>query len=100
MTLPINQIIQGSCLEIMRQWPSNSIDCCVTSPPYWGLRDYGTATWKGGDADCKHLVKGDGNLKSQKQLSNNGSIRVAKETCPACGAIRIDQQFGLHLLLE
>ena len=28
-------------MEVMKAWPSESIDCCVTSPPYWGLRDYG-----------------------------------------------------------
>lgn len=39
--LPKNKIIQGDCLEILRTWPSESIQCCVTSPPYWGLRDYG-----------------------------------------------------------
>ncbi len=41
MNLPVNEIVCGSCLEIMRQWPDGLIDCCVTSPPYWGLRDYG-----------------------------------------------------------
>ena len=39
--LPVNQIICGDNLETMRTWPSNSVHCCVTSPPYWGLRDYG-----------------------------------------------------------
>lgn len=39
--LPINQIVCGDCLEIMKGWPEKSIQCCVTSPPYWGLRDYG-----------------------------------------------------------
>ena len=32
----------------MRSEPSESVDWAVTSPPYWGLRDYGTAKWKGG----------------------------------------------------
>ncbi len=41
MTLPLNKIICGDCLEVMKDWPDNFIDCCVTSPPYWGLRDYG-----------------------------------------------------------
>jgi len=41
MKLPINQIICGDCLEVMREWPDQSVNCCVTSPPYWGLRDYG-----------------------------------------------------------
>jgi site-specific DNA-methyltransferase (adenine-specific) len=34
-------IRQGDCREVMREMPENSVDCCVTSPPYWGLRDYG-----------------------------------------------------------
>jgi DNA modification methylase len=38
----INEIIQGNCLEVLKTIPDNSIDCCVTSPPYFGLRDYGT----------------------------------------------------------
>jgi DNA modification methylase len=36
-----NKIINIDCLEGLKQLPDNSIDCCVTSPPYWGLRDYG-----------------------------------------------------------
>ena len=35
------KIIQGDCIEVMRTMDSESIDCVVTSPPYWGLRDYG-----------------------------------------------------------
>ena len=31
----------GDCLETLRTLPANSVQCCVTSPPYWGLRDYG-----------------------------------------------------------
>ena len=34
----------------------NSIDCVVTSPPYWGLRDYGTASYEGGDPNFKHTI--------------------------------------------
>lgn len=41
MNLPINQIITGDCLNVLKTFPDNSIDCCVTSPPYFGLRDYG-----------------------------------------------------------
>jgi len=37
------KIIQGDCLEKLREMPSESVNCCVTSPPYWGLRDYGVA---------------------------------------------------------
>lgn len=37
----INTIVHGSCLDELRNLESESVDCCVTSPPYWGLRDYG-----------------------------------------------------------
>ena len=40
--LPINQVICGDALSMMKFWPAESIDMCITSPPYWGLRDYGT----------------------------------------------------------
>jgi DNA modification methylase len=39
--MPIIEINQGGCLEILRQIPERTINCCVTSPPYFGLRDYG-----------------------------------------------------------
>lgn len=36
-----NKIYQGDALEVLRTFEDNSIDCCVTSPPYYALRDYG-----------------------------------------------------------
>lgn len=36
-------IRQGDCIELLRTLDSDSVDCCVTSPPYWGQRDYGAA---------------------------------------------------------
>jgi DNA modification methylase len=37
----LNQIICGDALGVLREMPSDSVQSCVTSPPYWGLRDYG-----------------------------------------------------------
>ena len=34
-------IYQGDCVEVMRKFSPTHYDMCVTSPPYWGLRDYG-----------------------------------------------------------
>lgn len=34
-------ILIGDCIESMKTLDSESIDSCITSPPYWGLRDYG-----------------------------------------------------------
>lgn len=31
----------GDVREVLRRLPAESVHCCVTSPPYWGLRDYG-----------------------------------------------------------
>ena len=56
MSLPLNQVVLGDCVEVMKTWPADSIDLVVTSPPYWGLRDYGDETllvW-GGDPECEH----------------------------------------------
>lgn len=39
--LGINEIYNMDCREGLKLLDSNSVDCCVTSPPYWGLRDYG-----------------------------------------------------------
>jgi DNA modification methylase len=39
--IPINKIIHGNCLDIIKTLPSESVNCIITSPPYWGLRDYG-----------------------------------------------------------
>ena len=33
-------LFQGHVLDILKTIPNNTIQCCVTSPPYWGLRDY------------------------------------------------------------
>lgn len=37
------QLINGDCREVLQTLPDHSVDCCVTSPPYFGLRDYGMA---------------------------------------------------------
>ena len=36
-----HRILEGDVLDCLRTLPDCSVQCCVTSPPYWGLRDYG-----------------------------------------------------------
>lgn len=50
MDLLLNKIYAGSALQILNELPENSVNMCVTSPPYWGLRDYETkpAKWNDG----------------------------------------------------
>lgn len=42
-----NKIICGDALKTLRKFPDETVDCVVTSPPYWALRDYGTAGQSG-----------------------------------------------------
>lgn len=37
------RILVGDCREKLRELPDGSVHCCVSSPPYFGLRDYGCA---------------------------------------------------------
>jgi DNA modification methylase len=37
----VNEILCGDVLQVLRTLPDNHVQCVVTSPPYWGLRDYG-----------------------------------------------------------
>lgn len=39
--MDVDVILQGDALEVLRTLPGESVNCCVTSPPYWGFRDYG-----------------------------------------------------------
>lgn len=41
MDLPLNQILVGDVIEKLKELPEGCVHTCVTSPPYWGLRDYG-----------------------------------------------------------
>ena len=36
-----NKIYFGDCLNVLKTFPERSVNCCITSPPYYGLRDYG-----------------------------------------------------------
>ena len=52
---PTWEIRQGNALDVLRRMPAESVHCVVTSPPYYGLRDYGlTPSVWGGDPSCHH----------------------------------------------
>ena len=92
-------LLLGNCLDVLATLPDESVQCCVTSPPYWGLRDYGTATWVGGDENCSH--KRDSKFSEscttgQKLLEGAIGDGIYKVQCPRCGAMRKDSQLGLE----
>lgn len=39
--MDLNQILQGDCIKVVQSLPPDTIQTVITSPPYWGLRDYG-----------------------------------------------------------
>ncbi|MBT9176714.1 MAG: hypothetical protein DDT20_01035 [Firmicutes bacterium] len=100
-------IVQGDCLETLCLLPDRSVHCCVTSPPYWGLRDYGTGTWGGGDSSCDHTqpvsfksstlgASTGGRSEATHQRSISAQASPYRDICRICGARRSDLQFGLE----
>jgi DNA modification methylase len=88
----------GDALAVLRSLPAESVHCCVTSPPYWGLRDYGTAKWEGGDAGCDHKTGRDKPVASTVTggIPHMGSEGIQRDACAKCGARRVDSQLGLE----
>jgi DNA modification methylase len=91
-------ILQGHVLDVLKSLPSESVHCCVTSPPYLGLRSYGTnpQVW-GGEKDCQHewvsyVRKGtSGGTKSAKvQIKGEDNFQIVPDSeqaiCAKCGS--------------
>jgi len=97
-------IYQGDCREVLKELPDEHVQCVVTSPPYWGLRDYGLdpVVW-GGDPECDHVwgeidgrkimgghsggIESSGLSNSKKRAENTGSNKVNESRfCVKCGA--------------
>jgi DNA modification methylase len=95
------EILQGDVIEQLKTLPDASVHCVVTSPPYYGLRDYKVppSIW-GGNPQCQHDWQGApprrlrkiGDVKNpeSKQATNRSSIHDLRGTdfCGRCGAWR------------
>jgi len=94
----------GDVLDVLVELPSESVHCVVTSPPYWGLRDYGTGGWEGGDPDCDPLAGPRFSTSTGLRDLSRHSVAVEqlakgtpyRDLCGKCGARRADQQLGLE----
>ena len=51
------RILQGDCRDVLKTLPDESVHCVVTSPPYWGLRDYGVAGQLGLESTPQEYVE-------------------------------------------
>lgn len=96
------KILCGDARTQLRKLPANSVQMCVTSPPYFGLRDYGTGHWVGGDPKCDHLKGGHSSKSSTLNGGKGGGEKLKKtpmpyrDVCGKCGAKREDLQIGLE----
>lgn len=96
---------QGEAADVLAALPDRSVHAAITSPPYWGLRDYGTAEWDGGtDPDCDHRqpVQPRSDRPAGKLHGGFDTVaaqdagRLTTDTCRRCGARRQDRQLGLE----
>lgn len=88
---------QGDCRDALRQMPEKSVHTVITSPPYYGLRSYGTGTWDGGDPECEHEKVASGRGTNIPQTKNpNVSYPIGPHRggnpneCVRCGAIKVE----------
>lgn len=100
------RILQGDVLDRLRGLDDESVHCVVTSPPYWGLRDYGTGRWEGGDPQCDHRKPANGSDPTKGSTLQGGKKTTGHSQeswggrCRKCGARRIDDQIGLEESLD
>jgi DNA modification methylase len=109
------RVIEGDALAVLPALGAGSVQTCITSPPYFGLRDYGTASWEGGDPGCDHVeprglggrngnARGDAGRGRHSSSTFHGSMSTEHgggktyfaSACGKCGAKRIDRQIGLE----
>lgn len=101
------QILEGDCRSVLKTMGEGSVQCTVTSPPYFGLRDYGTARWEGGDPLCDHdrvdttRTAQANSIKGPNGGGKNGLTyaMMTKDVggrCAKCGAVVEDKQIGLE----
>ena len=71
-----------------------SVHCAVTSPPYWGMRDYGLSHWEGGDPECSHSRD---NKTASAPTNVNDSLQPwPAGICGRCGAKKHTAGIGLE----
>ncbi|HSR76641.1 MAG TPA: hypothetical protein VLN57_08640, partial [Xanthobacteraceae bacterium] len=118
------RILTGHVIERLAELPDGSVQCVVTSPPYWGLRDYGiepqawgadcrhewgdeiagarrsggTASSTLGEASGGHAISDDARLRSIERSMHGGQ---SSALCSICGAWRgslgLEPTFGLYV---
>lgn len=105
----LNSIVCGDNREVTKDWHNESINCSISSPPYWGLRDYGIepTIWDG-DKNCEHKwdfaqgrKMGDGTHGIAPEYNENRKFNATSNFCSKCGAWRgclgLEPTFELYI---
>ena len=73
-----NKIYQGNCIDVIKTFPNKSIDCVITSPPYWQLRDYGWDGQWGMENTFKKYLENLWNLMDEifRVLKDTGTVFI------------------------
>lgn len=73
---PIGEIFVGDCLQILKRFDDGRFSMCVTSPPYWGLRDYGIAGQIGAEVKVDEYVSSLVKVfrEVRRVLANDGTV--------------------------
>lgn len=85
-------LYHGDCLEVMAEMGSGSVQCVVTSPPYWGLRDYGVGGQIGLEETIEEYISKMVDVFSGvwRVLKNDGTLWLNMGDCYAGGGPKID----------
>lgn len=85
MKIEINKIYNECCLETMGRMPDGFVDMVICSPPYWGLRDYGTAPqiWDNHNG-CEHEW-GNGLFERKRGNASGPTAQVGNTKKEICG---------------
>jgi site-specific DNA-methyltransferase (adenine-specific) len=94
------EILQGDCVELLNKIEDQSINTCITSPPYWGLRDYGVDGQLGLEETAEEFIEGMVRVFSEvkRVLRDDGTLWLNMGDSYAMTSIRgKDSKFSGHL---
>lgn len=91
--MELNKIYLGNCLDILKTFPDNSVDCCVTSSPYYQMRDYKIEPQIfGGDKSCNHEWSNE--FITKQPYGTERGFEINSYLCTKCNAWK--GQLGLE----
>lgn len=78
MELELNKIYQGDTLDVLKTFPNECIDMCITSPPYWNMRDYGVEGQLGLENTTQDFIDSLFNVfhEVKRVLKNSGGLWI------------------------